>query len=128
MIIMIKYTLSEDGKTMLSINGSGKLVVPPTVEDFDSEGIKSRNQLCEIVFSEGCTRIGPGWDIDAYVVIDHCAILNEITLPSSMKEVDENAFSNFDCIEYVWVPVGMKDYFKRILPKHLAKYVVEQIP
>lgn len=122
---MIEYKLSEDGKTILSLDGSGKLVVPPTVEKLGC-GIRNRNQISTLVFSEGCTKIGPEWDIDFWEVIDHDAILSEITLPSTMKEVAEGAFSEFRCIKFVWVPVGMKDYFMGILPERLAECVEEQ--
>ena len=122
---MIECKLSKDGKTILSLDGYGELVVPPTVEKLGCE-IKDRNQISKLVFSEGCTKIGPEWDIDGWAVIDHDAILSEITLPSTMKEVAEGAFSEFLCIKFVWVPVGMKDYFMGILPERLAKHVVEQ--
>ena len=122
---MIECKLSEDGKTILSLDGYGELVVPPTVEKLGCE-IRNRNQISKLVFSEGCTKIGPEWDIDGWIVIDHDAILEEIILPSTMKEVAQGAFSEFCCIKYVWVPVGMKDYFKGILPERLAECVVEQ--
>ena len=121
---MIECKLSEDGKTIMSLEGYGELVVPPTVEKLGCE-IKSRNQISTIVFSEGCTKIGPEWDIDCWEVVDHEAILSEITLPSTMKEVAEGAFSEFRCIKFVWVPVGMKEYFMGVLPKRLAERVVE---
>lgn len=124
---MIEYTLSEDGKTILSLDGRGELVVPPTVEKLGCE-IRNRNQISKLVFSEGCTKIGPEWNIDYWEVVDHDAILEEITLPSTMKEVDAEAFSWFCCIKFVWVPVGMKEYFKDILPKRLAECVMEQGP
>ena len=122
---MIEYTLSEDCKTILSLSGYGELVVPSTVERLGCE-IKDRNQISKIVFSEGCTKIGPEWNIDSWEVIDHDAILKEITLPSTMKEVAKDAFKEFLCVKSVWVPVGMKEYFLNILPEHLAKHVVER--
>ena len=118
---------SDDGKTMLEVTAKGKLVVAPSVEDLAPEGSAKlgRNQLNEIVFSEGCTKIGAGWNIDMLEVIDHPACLHEITLPSTIKEVAKGAFSQYECIKNVWVPAGMKDYFLTILPEHLAKHVKE---
>jgi hypothetical protein len=118
---------SDDGKIMLEVTAKGKLVVAPSVEDLSPEGSAKlgRNQLNEIVFSEGCTKIGKGWDIDPMEVMDHPACLHEITLPSTIKEVAKGAFSEYECINNVWVPAGMKDYFLTILPEHLAKHVIE---
>ena len=118
---------SDDGKIMLEVTAKGKLIVAPSVEDLAPEGGAKlkRHQLSEIVFSEGCTKIGAGWDIDPLEVIDHPACLHEITLPSTIKEVAKNAFSEYECIKNVWVPAGMKDYFMTILPEHLAKHINE---
>jgi len=119
---------SEDGKIMLSVTASGKLVVPPIVEDLakNEEGFcqLKRNQLNEIVFSEGCTKIGSGWDIDIYDIVDHDdGSLHDIYLPSTIQEVDANAFSHYYSIRNVWVPRGFKGKICKMLPKHLAKHV-----
>ena len=119
---------SDDGKTMLKVTVGGRLVVRPSVENLavDEEGYSPlcRNQLSSIVFTEGCTRIGTGWDLHYFDVIDHDDYkLQDIYLSSTIREVDPHAFSNYSGICNVWVPKGMKEHFCGILPEYLARHV-----
>lgn len=126
-------TYSLDGKTMLSITCRGKLVVPATVEDLalNAKGEHQiyRNQLTEVIFSEGCTKIGAGWTIDYYEVMDHDdTSLRIITLPSTIQEVAPNAFDDFSFLKKVFIPQGTKSHFQNILPKHLSEILYEVVP
>lgn len=94
----VTWTLTEkaDGTYELTLTGSGAISdcrYGQPWEDY-ADGITS------VEVGEGITQIG------SYAFED-CAVLREVTLPESLKIIENNAFSNCTGLENLTIPEGM---------------------
>ena len=81
--------------------------------------------LKTLKFDEGVTTIGTGWEeLDLTSSIYDPQV--DIYLPSTLKEVNPKAFSDMvEIIRDIYVPFGMGDTMRSILPSHLRPFVKE---
>ena len=115
---------SEDKKELRYVDNhldNGILIVPNTVEVCRFSFF--RDQVEEVRFSKGCERIS-GWHLSYMNTIDFDdGRLTTIVLPDTIKEVEDNVFDDYRCISHVYVPDDKVDYFRELLPEHLAEHV-----
>ena len=83
-------------------------------------------ELKTLKFNEGVTTIGTGWEeIDLAPTLYDPQI--DIFLPSTLKKVYPKAFSEMVTkIRNVYVPYGMGDTMRSILPSHLYSFIKER--
>ena len=81
--------------------------------------------LKTLKFDEGVTTIGTGWEeLELTSSIYDPQV--DIYLPSTLKEVNPKAFSDMvEIIRDIYVPFGMGDTMRSILPPHLRPFVKE---
>ena len=93
----------------------------------------TKNMACQKIydlktlkFDEGVTTIGTGWEqLDLAPTL--CDPQVDIFLPSTLKKVHPKAFSGMvTIIRNVYVPYGMGDAMRSILPSHLHPFIKER--
>ena len=125
---------SPDGRTMLlPKKRNGKIVVRKNVEnlaylrntDEDGSGCSQiTKETMKIVFQEGVTQIGKGWDKFYYDPDDRKLT---VFLPSTLKKIDQSAFKDMtDFIKQIYVPAKNFKMLEPMLPAHLRPLVKKQ--
>ena len=112
---------SPDGTTLLVFLSKNPVIMP---EVKTCREIKHRLAIDTITFAEGHTVLDESWDYDGRCCIDHDPSLEEIVLPSTIKQISSTFFSNA-YPNKIKVPQGMVDYFRGIVPERLKDNVVE---
>ena len=54
-----------------------------------------------------------------------CINLYQIKLNKALEMIGEEAFDDCESLEAIQIPKGMKEHFKRLLPKDLHKFLEE---
>ena len=129
------YVYLPDGKTMFCRNQLNEtLCVKAGIENMawfahdegDVATIAKLYQLKTVKFKEGVTTIGTGWDILGAQPSTYTPQV-DIYLPSTLTKVNPEAFSKMiTSIHYVYVPFGMGDTMRSILPSHLHPFIKER--
>lgn len=112
---------SPDGTTLLVFLSRNPVIIP---EVKTCREIKNRLEIDTITFAEGHTALDESWNYDGRDCIDHDPCLEEIVLPSTIKQISGRFFSMADPNK-IKVPQGMVDYFRGIVPERLKEKVVE---
>ena len=129
------YVYLPDGKTMYCKSCDDIVHVKAGIEnlaylahDEEDEKYMAYQKIYDIKtlkFDEGVTTIGTGWEeLDLVSSIYEPQV--DIYLPSTLKKVNPKAFSKMvTLIRDIYVPFGMGDTMRSILPSHLRPLVKE---
>ncbi len=129
------YVFLPDGKTMYCLKQlNDAICVKAGIENLawfahDEGDIMKTMMLYELKtmkFKEGVTTIGNGWDKLGEQPLTYSPQV-DIYLPSTLKEVNPEAFSEMiTSIQNVYVPYGMGETMRSILPSHLHPFIKER--
>ena len=130
------FVYLPDGKTMFMKGSYQHLYIKPGIEDLTYLASCSVNnqhtryqrahKLETLEFMEGVTTIGTGWEEVCSAESKYTPQV-DIFLPSTLKSVNPEAFCRMiTMIRNVYVPNGMVETMRSILPSHLRAYVKER--
>ncbi len=129
------YIYLPNGKTMYCFNQANDAIcVKAGIENLawfahDEGDVVTAAMLYHIKsvkFKEGVTTIGTGWDRLGALPSKYTPQV-DIYLPSTLTKVNPEAFSEMvTSIHYVYVPYGMGEMMRHILPSHLHTFIKER--
>ena len=130
------FVYFPDGKTVFGKSLSENLCIKPGIENMAYLAYCSVNynitryqrnyKLETLEFMEGVTTIGTGWEEICSAKSTYTPQV-DIYLPSTLKTVNAEAFSRMiTMIRNVYVPNGMVETMKSVLPSYLRPYVKER--
>ena len=129
------YAYLPDGKTMFCLNQLNEtLCVKAGIENLarfshDESDIATAAMLYHlktVKFNEGVTTIGTGWDRLGAQSSTYTPNV-DIYFPSTLNKVHPDAFSGMETIiRNVYVPYGMGNVMRSILPSHLHPFIKEK--
>ena len=130
------FVYFPDGKTVFGKSLSENLCIKPGIENmaylaycsvnYNITRYQRKYKLETLEFMEGVTTIGTGWEEICSAESTYTPQV-DIYLPSTLKTVNAEAFSRMiTMIRNVYVPNGMVETMKSVLPSYLRPYVKER--
>ena len=117
MIFQNGSKLKQIGDSCFSSNGLEEFVVPPRLRRIESGAFSSCEKLKRVVLNEGLEKIGDQckgpYCSGAFGGIG----VKEITLPSTLKQIDMHTFKDCDSLRTIYVRNGCRaDLSQLIVP------------
>lgn len=102
--IDIPFSVSQIGKAAFEQSGIEELVIPSNVSVINTETFKNCKKLSKISLPEGITKIG-------FEAFEYCNSLKNIELPSNLKLIEGSAF-RLCGLENITIPSSVEDVQK----------------
>ena len=118
-----------------------KIKLPSTLTHIGDAAFAECGELISIKLPKGLLKIGQAAFIDCWQLekitlpastrvigpkaFQGCINLYQIKLNKALEMIGEEAFDDCESLEAIQIPKGMKEHFKRLLPKDLHKFLEE---
>lgn len=97
---IIPDTVTKLGYACLNNTGIKELYIPASVKELSTSIINDNDTLTKLSFSEGITMISG---------FENCVNLNEVILPSSLREIEADCFNGCTKLKQLEIPIGVNN-------------------